>query len=120
LRDDAPDPPVADEQFIQAAQEDQDWLRVDELGDRMMDTFKGLPQREEVEQIVDALKADKEAQEILKAQERVAKVFSKDIKKKHIEKLQKDLQKIADEYPDTAAARDAKAGIEDLEQMRRA
>lgn len=105
---------------LKAAQEEKDWLRVDVLGDELSRSFKGLPQEAEVATIVAALKADKEAQTILAAQERVAKVFAGDIKRKQIDKLKKDLQKIAEEHPGTAAERDAKAGIEELEKLRQA
>ncbi len=58
------------------------------------------------------LKANGEAQAILKAQLKVRKWVPDRIKKKDRPKVSANLQKIAKEFPGTAAARDAEKAIE--------
>lgn len=105
---------------LESARDEKDWLRVQTLGTELVASFDGLPQRDQAKAIVDALKADKGAQDILKAQQRVAKIFAEDIKRKQIDKFKEDLKKISKDYVGTAAGRDADAGIEELEKLRRA
>ena len=65
------------------------------------------------------LKGDKEAQAILKAQEKVAKLTAGKVKASRYEKTKKALEKIRDKHKGTAAERDARAAIERLKASRR-
>ncbi len=103
---------------IQAAKEAGDWMRVDDMGDTLKKSFSGLPELDTVKVILDDLKADKDAQTILSAQRKVAKLFEKEIKRKQIPKLKKELESIVEKHPGTAAERDALEGLKTLEAMR--
>jgi len=88
-----------------------DYLGLQEFGESTQKAFSGLPERDKVAAMLDELDADKEAQEILKAQQSVRKLLSGKIKKGAIAKLEGKLRDIAREHPDTAAARAAEAGL---------
>lgn len=105
---------------LEADSEAGDWLSVDKAGKSLMKAFSGLPQKEKVEEILDALKKDKSAQAVLAGQKKVAKIFDVDrIKRKDIPKMQKQLEAIAKKHPGTAADRDAKAGLKKLAELKR-
>ena len=104
---------------VQAAKEAGDWMRVDDLGSGLKKAFSGLPELETVKTILADLKSDKAAQKVLAGQRKVAKIFSKEIKRKDIPKMEKQLKAIAESNPLTAAARDANAGLKRLSGMKR-
>ena len=99
---------------LKTARDDGDWLFVEQFGSELKKSFAGLPEQAEVVQILDALDADDAAKAILEAQEKVAKMFAKDYKRKHIEKMEEELREIVGEHPGTAAERDAKRGLKRL------
>ena len=101
---------------LKAAHEAKDWLTVSKRGERLADQFDGLPEAAEVSTYLESLK-DGENKKVLKAQEKIEKIFAERIKKRDIPKLKKDLQKIAEDFPDTAAARDAESGLEELDRL---
>ena len=88
-----------------------DYLQLEEFGESTEKAFAGLPEGDKVSAILDELAANKEAQQIIKAQQSVCKLISGKIKKAKKAKLEDKLRDIAREYPDTAAARDAEAAI---------
>ena len=103
---------------VEKARDAGDWLRVQTLGE---DLVKGLGKLEEaatVQAILDTLDKDKAAKEILKAQQKVAKLFEGELKKNQLDKVQKDLEKIIAEHEGTAAERDARAGLEKLKALK--
>jgi hypothetical protein len=103
---------------VEKARDAGDWLRVETLGE---DLIKGLGKLEEaatVQAILDALDKDKAAKEILKAQQKVAKLFEGEVKKNQFDKIKKDLDKVVEEFKGTAAERDALAGLEKLKALR--
>lgn len=104
---------------VERARDDKDWLRVVTLGEPLVKGLGKLPEAAQVEAILDALDGDKEAKAVLKAQQKVAKYFAGDIKKNQFDRVQKDLEKIAEEFSGTAAARDARDGLEKLRAMRK-
>jgi len=103
---------------VEKARDAGDWLRVETLG---KDLVKGLGKLEEaatVQAILDTLDKDKAAKEILKAQQKVAKLFEGELKKNQFDKVQKDLEKVRDEFKGTAAERDAREGLEKLKALK--
>ena len=104
---------------MEKAAEDGDWLRVQELGESLEDAIKIWSGGERVEAILAELKGDKEAQAILKAQEKVAKLIAGPIKSSRYERTKKELEKVRDKHKGTAAERDARAAIEKLKESKR-
>jgi len=103
---------------LEKARDAGDWLAVETSGKALLKGLGKLPEAEQVKAILDALDKDKGAQEILKAQEKIAKIFAGELKKNQFDKVQKDLDKIREDLPGTAAARDALAGLEKLKALR--
>lgn len=99
---------------LEKAVEDGDWLRVDTLGNDLAKTLKKMPEGEQVNEILSTLKKNKEAQSILKAQKKVAKLIDGGVKKSKRDNVKKALKKIRDQYPDTAAERDARKALDGL------
>ena len=95
-----------------------DWLRVETMAKGLKDQLGKLPEAEEVKTALDNLKADKEAQAILKAQKRIAKVFEKKINKSKASKLKDSVRKIAKDYPGTVVERDADRAVKRLDEIR--
>ncbi|MFT5153557.1 MAG: hypothetical protein ACI841_003558, partial [Planctomycetota bacterium] len=92
--------------LMSSAQEEGDWLTIDDKGKDIAGMLKGMEQAGEVEVILAALKGDKEAQGILKAQKKVKKILSAKIKKKEIPAIKDKLKKISKDFPGTAVERD--------------
>lgn len=103
---------------VEKARAAGDWLRVETLGEDLVKGLGKLEEAAQVKEILDALDKDKDAQAILKAQAKIAKAFAGDLKKNQMDKVQKDLEKIRDGMPGTAAERDARAGLERLKALR--
>jgi hypothetical protein len=99
---------------LDKAVEDGDWLRVETLGDELAKTLKKMPEGEHVNEVLATLKKNKEAQSILKAQKKVAKLIDGGVKKSKRDNVKKALKKIRDQYPDTAAERDAREALDGL------
>jgi len=95
-----------------------DWLKVQTIGESLEDAVKVWPGGEKVTAILAELKGDKEAQAILKAQEKVLKLTAGKVKASRYDKTKKELQKIRDKHKGTAAERDARAAIERLKASR--
>ena len=91
--------------------EEGDFLGVQENGVKTIKALDKLPESARIEAVLDKLAGDAEAQKILKAQLKVRKTVPEKIKKKNRTKVISALKKIAREYPDTAAARDAERAI---------
>ena len=99
---------------LERAVAEQDWLRVETLGAELEKALKKMPEGERVRAVLVGLKADKEAQSVLKAQKKVAKLIDGGVKKSKRDRVKKELKKIRDDYPGTAAERDARKAIESL------
>jgi hypothetical protein len=102
---------------LNALYEGGDFLAVEERGALFTKRLVDMPQAGEVHATLAALQANTAAQPILAAQKRVQKLTSGKIKKGEIPKLREQLQEIQTEFPDTAAARDAKAELVKLTQI---
>jgi cell fate (sporulation/competence/biofilm development) regulator YlbF (YheA/YmcA/DUF963 family) len=96
-----------------------DWLRVETMGEELADALKKTPEADRVDEILTALKKDKEAQAILKAQIKIAKLVAGPVKKARYDRTKKQLEKYRDEFKGTAAERDARAAIEKLKDSKR-
>lgn len=92
---------------VQKAADTGDWLAVKTSGETLADAVKGRPEADAVDALLDLLKKG-DAKDILKAQEKIEKIFDRDIKSKQYEGLQKKINKIAEDFPANAAVqRDA-------------
>ncbi len=96
---------------LAALYEEGDYLAVETRGALFAKRLADLPQATEIESVLAKLRANEQAQPILGAQKRVQKLTSGKIKKGEIPKLRQELEKIAAQFPDSAAARDAKLAI---------
>jgi hypothetical protein len=103
---------------VEKARDAGDWLRVETLGEPLAKGLGKLEEAATVQAILDTLDKDKAAKEILKAQQKVAKIFAGDVKKNQFDKVERDLGKIVEEFAGTAAERDARAGLEKLKALR--
>ncbi len=103
---------------LEKARDAGDWLAVESNGKALLKGLGKLEEAAKVKEILDALDKDKDAQEILKAQQKIEKIFAGEIKKNQFDKVKKDLDKIREDLPGTAAARDALAGLEKLKALR--
>lgn len=103
---------------VEKARDAGDWLRVETLGKALVKGLGKLEEAATVQTILDTLDKDKAAKEILKAQQKVAKMFEGELKKNQFDKVKKDLEKVIEEFKDTAAERDARAGLEKLKELR--
>jgi hypothetical protein len=88
-----------------------DYLAVEEYGKAYAKQLKGLPQGDAIKDVLDRLDDDDDAQDMLDAQRKVAKLMSGKIKKSQRNKVKKQLQAIAARFPDGGAGRDAKAAL---------
>lgn len=104
---------------LERAAEEGDWLRVETLGADLSKALKKLPEGERVDEILKDLKGNKDAQAVLKAQKKVAKLVEGPIKKAKYDRVKKDLQKIRDAFEGTAAERDARAALEKIKESKR-
>jgi hypothetical protein len=95
---------------LDAAWEAKDYLLSHRLAERVADDMEDLPEGVRAEEILDDIKGDKEKKAILKAQEKIAEILE-DLprKDKEFDKAYDKLEKLAEEYPGSAAARDAAA-----------
>lgn len=103
---------------VEKARDAGDWLKVETLGEPLAKGLGKLEEAQQVDAILDALDKDKGAQEILKAQKKIAKHFAGDVKKNMYDRIERDLEKICDEYKGTAAERDARNGLERLKGLK--
>ena len=99
---------------LTALHEEGNYLTAAEFAADLQKQLSGLPEAEQAKEVADAIKGDKTAQKILKAQQKVRKMGEGRIKKGKIPNMIKSLEKIVAEYPDTAAARDAQGMIDAL------
>lgn len=103
---------------VERARDAGDWLAVDTLGSKLLKDLGKLPEAATVKGILDTLAGDKAAKELLKAQQKIAKLFEGELKKNQFDRVQKDLEKLRDEYKGTVVERDARAGLERLKALR--
>ena len=104
---------------MEKAAAEGDWLKVQRIGESLEDAVKVWSGGEKVTAILDELKGDKDAQAILKAQVKVAKLIEGPVKSSRYERTKKELEKIRDKHRGTAAERDARAAIEKLKESKR-
>jgi hypothetical protein len=88
--------------------EEGEYMAAESSGALLVDRFADLPEAGELQAMLDRLEDDDPAQAVLAAQKRVAKLISGKIKKGAIKKLNEEFTEIANEFPGTAAERDAK------------
>jgi len=88
-------------------------------GERCKKELAGLPQADEIEEVLRSIKADKQAQTILKAQQKVRKTLGGKIKKASFAKHEKAFRKIMQDLPGTVAAREAQEGLKTLQEMQK-
>jgi len=101
---------------LRDAQSEGDWLRVATTGKDLVKSLEGLDEGKEVRAILAELKADKEAQVILKAQAKIAGFFEKRISSSKAAGVRKKIKKIAERFPaDSVVARDAKRALKRLQ-----
>jgi hypothetical protein len=103
---------------LERAHEAGDYLAAVRLGERLEDWLDDLPEEERVKAILEKIDDDDRAQDILDAQEKIAKMKAGRIKKGKIDRMIRDLEKIREELPDTVAARQAADFIAALKQMK--
>lgn len=93
--------------LVQKSADAGDWLAVKTSGEALADAIKDRPEAKAVDALLDRLK-ESDAKDILKAQEKLEKIFERDIKAKQFESLQKKIDKIAEDFPTGSAVhRDA-------------
>lgn len=89
-----------------------DYLAVVERCERLQRSLGKLPQREAVDSYLRGIKGDRSKKKILDAQRKVLKLIpTKRLKSAQRLKVIKELGKIRERFPDTAAARDAQHAI---------
>jgi hypothetical protein len=78
-----------------------------------------LPEKDAAVQVLEDLKANKDAQPVLKAQKQIAKIRAAGpTKRKEVEAAIEDLQKIINEFPGTFAAKEADALVTSLRSQK--
>lgn len=107
---------------LKAAHEKGDFLGAQERGTNLQKQLSGLPEADEAAKILAAIKANKGAKAIIKAQKNVAKIAAEVAelrKNKDADKLTKKLKKIMEKYPETYAHEEAKVLTERVHKMRK-
>lgn len=87
-----------------------DYLTAEEAASALSKELAGLPDQDAAAQVLADLKANKDAQPVLKAQKQIAKIRAAGLtKRKEIEAAVEDLQKIISQLPGSFAAKEADA-----------
>jgi hypothetical protein len=81
-----------------------DYLGATELAATLEKELKGLPEQSEIKTIAGSIKADKQAQSILKAQKKLQSMMEGRIKKAKVPAMIKNLEKLMAEYDGTFLA----------------
>ena len=101
---------------LSALHQEGDYLAATEMASDLTKEFSGLPESDTAKEVLEKIKDDEQAQKILKAQQKIAKMRAGRIKKGKIPRMIDELEEIAKELPGTAAARDANAFIGELRE----
>ena len=105
---------------MKAALAEGNFLGADELADDLKDELEGLPEHPEAKKVADAIKADKEAAPVLKAQKAIRDMKGRKLtRSKEIAKTISDVKKIIKDHPGTFAEREAKDFLDELERRKR-
>jgi thioredoxin-like negative regulator of GroEL len=92
-----------------------DFLGADTAASLLVKELDGLPEKETASKILADIKANKDAQPVIKTQKQIAKLRAAGLsKRKEIEKAIEDLLEIQSEHPGTFAAKEADALIAEL------
>ncbi len=92
-----------------------DFLGADTAASTLVKDLDGLPEKEVASKILADVKANKDAQPVIKAQKQIAKLRAAGpSKRKEIEKAVEDLLEIQSEHPGTFAAKESEALIAEL------
>lgn len=102
---------------FQLAKEEGDYLAMTELGESLKKGLSGLPEADEVDAQLKALKKDKDAQKILKAQKKIGSLLERKMKKATRQKVVEELKALRKKFPDTVVERDADAALLRLRDM---
>ena len=104
--------------MLKSAYDSGDFLAAQELGSQLKKSLKGLPECDQVEEILSEIKQSKEAKAVIKGQLAVRKLKDSKIRKaKDAEQVIAQLERIAEALPDTAAAHEANVFIGKLQAM---
>lgn len=108
-------------EIVTTAQAKGDYLLAQNGAVALQKELAGLPEADQVRQIAADIAANKEALEVIKGQQKVAKIRGKNpSKKKDVNAAIEDLRKIKQDYPGTYVATEIDALIVQLqEQLRR-
>jgi hypothetical protein len=97
-----------------------DFLTADDAATDLQVALAGLPEQADAKTVGDAIKANKAAPAIIKAQKAIRAAKAEDYKSsKQLEKGIETMKKIAKDVPGTFAEKQAKEFQEDLDRMRR-
>lgn len=99
---------------VRQLRDEGDWLALETEGEHWSDLLKGLPEAEEIDAMLETLKRDRDAQEILKVQEKVAKLISGKITERQIPSLRKKLLELSAEHAGTIVERDVDRALAQL------
>jgi len=106
---------------MNAALEAKNFLVAAESAAELKDDLVGLPELAEAKKVEEAVKADKSAADIIKAQKTIRDLRSQRLgKKKEREKAMSDAEKIVKDLPGTVAEAEAKTFIEELRKKAKA
>jgi len=103
-------------EFLEGALAKGDFLTVVETSASLKKELAGLPEEARVGEIASQVAADDKAQEVLKGQQKLAKIRAKGARKeKDVRAAISDLQKLKKDYPGTFVESDADSLIRSLE-----
>lgn len=104
---------------VRALHAEGNYLSANLHGERYLMELAGLPQADEIAEVLRAIRADKQAQTILKAQQKIRKTLDGQIKKAAFAKHEKAFRRIMQDLPGTVAAREAQEGLKTLKEMQK-
>ena len=103
---------------MKAAQAKGDYLGAQEAAAALTKELAGLPELEEAAKVAAAIKADPKALEVVKGQQKLAKIRGRDLgKKKDRVAAIEDLRKLRGDYPGTYVEVEADALIAQINQL---
>jgi hypothetical protein len=103
---------------MKAAQAQGDYLGAQSAAQALQKELAGLPEAADAAKVAADIAADKKAQEVMKGQQKVAKVRARELsKRKEFQVAIADLRKIKEDYPGTFVQIEADKLIERINQM---
>ena len=100
--------------ILKEAHETGDYLAVIEMAEELEEAIDGREQEATVQELVTDITKNRDKRMVLEAQKDIAKMLSKKIKRKDVNKLIKKLEKLRAKHPDTIIDIEVDEAIEKL------